>query len=113
MRKFQMHVLKTRISAWSALPLGGRRLEIRKDDRGYAVDDLLELREWDHEAEQFTGRVCVARVTHILRSDDLACGSGLLAGYVALSVVPVGPPSPDYPCPKCGHIEPAAERDYA
>jgi hypothetical protein len=86
MRLRATHVLKTRMVAWPSLPEGERRVEIRRNDRDYRVGDTLVLREWDHASESYTGRECRAVIRHILYHTDLACGSGLVDGFVALTV---------------------------
>lgn len=58
-----------------------KTVEIRKDDRKFAVGDLLELQEWDPETERYTGEQTFRRVTHILRGEPW-----VPSGYVALSI---------------------------
>lgn len=58
-----------------------KTVEVRKDDRGYRVGDVLVLREWDPEQEAYTSREVETLVTHILR------GWGLQDGWVALSIL--------------------------
>lgn len=41
---------------------GNKTFEIRKDDRGYSVGDLLVLKEWENET--FTGRETIVEVTY-------------------------------------------------
>ena len=82
------HELKTLPSAWLAGAEGRRRVEIRRDDRGINDGDLVMFREWE-PADGYTGRQYMALVTHVLRRDDLACGSGLAEGFAALSVIPL------------------------
>jgi ribosomal protein S17 len=59
--------------------------EIRKDDRGFQVGDVVELQEWNPDEKEFTGNVVEVRITHILRSED--GDFGLKRGYVMLSFV--------------------------
>lgn len=67
------HVLKTWPAPFEAVVDGKKRHEIRVDDRGYAVGDVLHLREWDPSpgfgtsllARGFTGRECWVHVTYI------------------------------------------------
>ncbi|WP_051663137.1 ASCH/PUA domain-containing protein [Alicyclobacillus macrosporangiidus] len=76
------HELKTWPEYFEPLLHGEKTVELRKDDRGYAVGDTLILREYDPDTRQYTGRICTRTVTHILRG-----GPWLQDGYVALSVV--------------------------
>ena len=74
------HVLKILPQHFQDVWDGKKRAELRKDDRDFAVGDLLTLREWD--GENFTGSGIVVRVTHILRN----CPEyGLMDGYCILS----------------------------
>lgn len=60
---------------------GKKKAELRKDDRGYKVGDVLLLKEWT--GEKYTGALCSVTVTHILRN----CPEyGLADGYCILSI---------------------------
>lgn len=61
---------------------GAKKSELRKNDRDYAVGDLLILREWT--GKEYTGRRLSVVITHILQN----CGFGLLDGYAILSIKP-------------------------
>ena len=90
-----------RISPWSfdAVLSGAKPFEVRPDDRGYKVGDILILREWDASLlEQspsplmgvppnltpdcYTGRVAHRIVTYILRHDDYP--EAICEGYCVL-----------------------------
>lgn len=73
-----VHVLKCDHEPFTALWDGVKTCEVRKDDRGYAVDDTLKLIEREHGIQ--TGRCMFARVLHIQR------GYGLPDDVVVLSV---------------------------
>jgi hypothetical protein len=72
------HFLKTRREHYDAVASGYKRVELRRDDRGFAVGDTLVLQEWEDGA--YTGRAMRVEVTHVLS------GWGLPAGLVALSI---------------------------
>jgi len=74
----QVHELKTDPEPFSAL--GAKKVEIRRDDRRFAVDDYLRLREHDRTTDAYSGRVLWAQVTHVQR------GYGLPFDFVALSL---------------------------
>lgn len=78
------HELKTVQPHLSAVQSGSKRAEIRRDDRGFAVGDVLVLREYDPAADALTGRFVEVRVTHVLRGFE-----GLATGFVALSIEPL------------------------
>ncbi|WP_326925039.1 DUF3850 domain-containing protein [Bacillus haynesii] len=44
---------------------GEKTFEIRKNDRGFKVGDLLELYEYIPEKDEYTGRVMVREVTYM------------------------------------------------
>jgi hypothetical protein len=73
-----VHVLKCDHGPFSDLWDGKKTCEVRKDDRGYQVDDTLQLGERKHGIE--TGRKLFAMVTHIQR------GYGLPDDICVLSV---------------------------
>ena len=76
------HELKTWPDPFAALWDGQKRYEIRRDDRGFAVGDLLNLREWRPNDETYTGRVASCAVTYLSRGPDW----GLPAGLVVMSI---------------------------
>jgi hypothetical protein len=83
------HVLKIWPEFYDALESGQKNFELRNDDRGFAVDDVLVLREWDKQTGHYTGRVAYRRVTYILahhRTAGCAATYGLSPGYVILAL---------------------------
>ena len=62
---------------------GRKKAELRKDDRDFAVGDMLILREWKNG--QYTGRRLTATITHILK--DFV---GLTDGWAVLSIKKIG-----------------------
>lgn len=49
------HKLKTWPEYFSAIRLGIKAFEIRKNDRGFKVNDTLQLMEWEPVKKDFTG----------------------------------------------------------
>jgi len=76
------HELKSWPDQFQAMWTGRKRAEFRRDDRHYAVGDLLELREWDPAVGRYTGFRLRARVTHLARGPAYE----IPAEYVVLSV---------------------------
>jgi hypothetical protein len=65
--------------------LNGEKLfELRYDDRGYEVDDLLLLQEYDPQKQSFTGREQLVCVTYVLSQAHWE--HGLEPGYVILGL---------------------------
>jgi hypothetical protein len=79
-----IHELKTWPQYYEQVRNGSKRFELRRDDRPFAVDDLLILREWEPASETYTGYVTVAVITSIVRGEWLA------PGYVALGIAVMG-----------------------
>ena len=79
-----VHALKIHPKFYAELVAGRKHHELRKNDRNYAVGDILELREWDPETGKFTGNMKSRKVTYIT-----AGAQGLVRDYVILSVQPV------------------------
>jgi hypothetical protein len=82
------HDLKCWPEYFSALMLGSKRFEARKNDRGFKVGDMLHLREWDAldlgQGFGYTGRELWMRVTFILADEQF----GIKDGYCVMSLVP-------------------------
>lgn len=76
------HDLKTWPSAFVAVRDGLKPWELRKNDRGYQVGDLLRLREWCPDLEDYSGAVELRLVTWILEGPAF----GLPEGYVIMSL---------------------------
>lgn len=78
----QVHMLKTWPPYFEAIVSGEKTLELRRDDRGYQVDDVLKLCEFDPEAGRYTGRQHHVVITHLIRGPQF----GIEAGWAALSI---------------------------
>jgi hypothetical protein len=76
------HELKCWPESFQAVWTGVKKAELRRDDRGFAVGDVLELREWDPYEEVYMGRWIRLPVTHITKGGRC----GLAEGYVMLSL---------------------------
>lgn len=75
------HELKTVQPHFDHVRSGAKRAEIRRDDRGFAVGDVLVLREYDATTDSYSGREVEVRVTHVLAGYE-----ALAPGFVMLSV---------------------------
>ena len=60
------HQLKTWPDVFEDMWQGVKEFDYRKDDRGFKVGDVLHLREWDPETQEYTGRGLLSLVTYIL-----------------------------------------------
>ena len=87
----RVHELKCWPSFFAAILDGSKTFEVRKNDRDFAVGDVLKLREWEPYAfgewgtvrtGNYTKRECVRRVTYVLRGGEF----GIEAGTVVLGL---------------------------
>ncbi|QVQ57040.1 ASC-1 transcription coactivator [Anabaena phage Elbi] len=76
------HELKTVNPFFTDVYEGRKNFEIRKNDRGYAVGDLLILREWT--GNNYTNRRVEKIVKYILPSESFP--DGIKPGYVIMSL---------------------------
>jgi hypothetical protein len=77
-----IHNLKTWPEPFEAVWTGAKTAEFRQDDRGgYAVGDILSLREWSPQARQYSGRYVEVAVTDVRRAGPF----GIPEGYALLS----------------------------
>lgn len=88
----QVHTLKCWPPHFEEVAAGRKLADIRPDDRGFRVGDVIIQREYDPavavttdgERGRYTGRVCICTITHIMRGGSL----GLREGFVILSLGP-------------------------
>ncbi len=73
------HELKILPEYFDALISGRKKFELRKNDRGFCVGDILVLREWD--GKNYSGRNARCNVDYILEKF-----SGLDPDYVIMSI---------------------------
>lgn len=78
------HELKTWSEYFNAIRGGQKTFEIRNDDRGFKVGDLLVLKEYDPQSDAFTGQVEHRIVTYCLRCNGQF---GLADGHVIMAIV--------------------------
>lgn len=77
------HELKTWPSGFEAMIRGVKPFELRRNDRGFRVGDILKLREFVPEAGEYTGRILRARVLYITEGQEFP---GLQEGFVIMGI---------------------------
>lgn len=77
-----IHELKTWQEYYVRIFMGSKNFEIRKNDRHFQVGDYLNLKEWDNEKQEYTGRELTRRVSYILNGGQF----GIEEGYVVMSI---------------------------
>lgn len=73
------HYLKTYTEYFDAVESGDKTFEVRHDDRGFKVGDILVLQDWD--GCECTGRELTKKITYVL-NDSQFCKYG----YVVLGI---------------------------
>ena len=85
-----VHELKTHPEFFSMVFCGSKTFEIRKDDRGFKLNDELLLKEFVPKGyyedglndDKYTGRILHRRIDYILKGGQF----GIEAGYVVFSI---------------------------
>lgn len=67
----RVHSLKTWPEYFEPVLAGVKTFEIRKNDRGFKVGDILALEEYEPGTERYTGRICYRRVLYIFQGGEL------------------------------------------
>jgi len=75
----KMHDLKCWPEPFRSIENGDKSCDIRKDDRGFQVGDLVTLFKYDPDSGWYCGKAVEFEISHIQR------GFGLKEGHVALS----------------------------
>lgn len=70
------HRLKTWPKYFGAMLSGAKRFEVRKNDRGFQVGDVLRLEEWDPATDEYTGAFMLKYVTYVLEGGRFGIESG-------------------------------------
>lgn len=90
----KIHELKCSHNFYMDIVNGRKTFEVRKNDREFAVGDMLLLRDWadygnwpadtNHVQHRYTGSSCSARIIYIL--DHTQFHAGLKRGYVVMGL---------------------------
>lgn len=80
----RVHRLKTHEAFFTPLATELKMFEVRRDDRGYAVNDVLILEEWVPGSERYTGSFVVRRVMYKLDGGQF----GIEPGFCVLGLEP-------------------------
>jgi hypothetical protein len=75
------HELKVRTEYYDDVACGRKPFELRLNDRGFEVGDMLMLREWFPKACTYSGKSCLALVTYMLTNFE-----GMTPGYVIMGI---------------------------
>lgn len=78
-----IHAVKQLSWHFDDVQQGKKTFEVRKNDRPYAVGDLLALNEYNAEEQRYTGRSMLCYIDYIL-NDVEYCKEG----YIVMSIKP-------------------------
>ncbi len=76
------HLLKILPEYFEEVVKGTKTFEVRKNDRGFKIGDVLILAEYSISIQSFTGRVIEKKVTHILKGGSF----GINKDFVVMSL---------------------------
>ena len=81
----KVHELKTVNPFFNLISLGHKTCEVRFNDRGYQIGDILRLIEYNPDSayDKYSGREIDVEVTHVMTSDDFI---GVKEGWVVMSI---------------------------
>jgi Domain of unknown function (DUF3850) len=82
MKQHRLHTLKIAPVYFAPVKERIKTWEIRKNDRDFQVGDILDLKEYDVNHNEFTGRGCYRTIKYILNGP----GYGLAEGYCIMSI---------------------------
>ena len=80
-----IHDLKCWPQYFAPAKLGIKSFEVRRNDRDYKIGDILLLREWNPETQDYIGNKCFFLVTYCLYGDKNRT-MGVDEGFVFMAV---------------------------
>lgn len=87
----QTHELKIWPGCFGAVKAGNKPFDVRENDRNFQVGDLLLLREFEPESEQYTGQTVTRWVSYILQGGVFGIQPGwCVLGFSDLPPIPSG-----------------------
>ena len=81
-----IHKLKTWRGYFEDVEKGIKTFELRKNDRGFVVGDILLLQEWNKNKEEYTGNELRFKISYILHGGSF----GLDEGFCIMSLAELG-----------------------
>jgi len=76
----KVHELKIKQKYFIDILISGKRFEIRKNDRGFQVGEILHLKAIDDDTNEYTGFEMFVKILYIHE------GLGLQEGYACMSI---------------------------
>ena len=79
------HDLKTWDTYFEKVWSGEKRFEVRKNDRGFNVWDVLTLMEYSPKTDQFSDRWIQVKIDYILEGGSF----GIESDHIVMSITPI------------------------
>ena len=73
-----IHELKTWKEYFEEVFMGRKTFEVRKNDRNFQKGDILILKEWDNENQEYTGRQMARGISYILNGGQFGVENGFV-----------------------------------
>ncbi|WP_082116271.1 ASCH/PUA domain-containing protein [Hymenobacter terrenus] len=87
----QTHELKIWPECFAAVKAGSKPFDVRENDQGFQVGDMLLLREFEPESEQYTGRTLTRWVSYVLQGGGFGIQANwCVLGFSELPPIPTG-----------------------
>ena len=87
----QTHELKLWPACFAAVQSGTKPFDVRENDRNFQVGDVLALREFDPDTEQYTGQNIIRWVSYVLQGGAFGVQPGwCVLGFSSLPPIPAG-----------------------
>lgn len=78
----KIHELKAWPDYFFRVFAGQKKFEVRKNDRDYQIGDILHLREWDPDTNEYTGKEMKVEVHYVLPGGQF----GIQPDYCVMSI---------------------------
>ncbi|MCB2406346.1 ASCH/PUA domain-containing protein [Hymenobacter lucidus] len=87
----QTHELKIWPACFAAVESGAKPFDVRQNDRNFQVGDVLLLREYEPETEQYSGQTVLRAVSYVLLGGSFGLEAGwCVVGFGSLPPLPPG-----------------------
>ena len=87
----QTHDLKTWPACFAAVKSGNKPFDVRLNEENFQVGDILMLREFDPDTEQYTGRTITRWVSYVLEGGNFGVESDwCVLGFSSQPPIPAG-----------------------
>lgn len=87
----QTHELQIWPACFAAVSAGNKPFDVRENDRNFQVGDMLILREFDPEADAYTGHAITRWVSYVLQGGSFGVQPDwCVLGFSELPPIPTG-----------------------